>query len=71
MRRAQASIFTIVFIVIVFVIILAVALAPFITTTTSMAVSYGSMSGIEAFILDNLLLWVILIFIIWVLWATR
>lgn len=70
-RKGQASIFTIVFIIIVFVIILALALAPFITTTTSIAVTNGSLTGLEAFLIDNFILWVILIFIIWVLWATR
>lgn len=70
-RRAQLSMFSIVFIIIVFVIILAVALAPMISTTTHTATAASNLTGLEAFLIDNLLLWVILIFIIWVLWATR
>lgn len=71
MNRKAQSIFTIAFIMLVFVIILALALAPIITTTTGIAVTAGSLTGLEAFFMANLLLWVILIFIIWVLWVTR
>jgi len=71
MTRAQVSIFTVVFYIILFVIILAVALAPFITTTTGIATQQGGLTGIEAFLMDNFILWILLIFMIWILWATR
>lgn len=70
-RRGQLSVFSVVFIILIFVIILAIALAPFITTTSEIAISYGSLSGLEAFVIGNMLLWVIIIFIIWILWSTR
>lgn len=70
-NKGQASIFTILFIVLIFIILLALALAPFITTTTSIAIQMGNLTGLEAFLIGNFLLWVIIIFIIWVLWITR
>jgi hypothetical protein len=70
-KRGQASIFTILFIVLIFIILLALALAPFITTTSAIAVQLGGLTGLEAFMIGNLLLWVIIIFIIWILWVTR
>lgn len=70
-NRGQASIFTILFIVLIFIILLALALAPFITTTSSIAVQLGGLNGLEAFLIGNMLLWIIIIFIIWVLWVTR
>ena len=70
-KKAQLSIFSIIFIIIVFVIILAVALSPFITTVSSIAVSAGGLTGLEAFLIANLLLWVIIIFMIWVLWVSQ
>lgn len=70
-NKKGQSIFTIAFIMLIFVIILALALAPFITTTTQIAVQQGALTGLEAFFMANLLLWVIVIFIIWVLWVTR
>jgi len=69
--RGQASIFTVVTIIILFVILLGLALAPIISTTSSVAVSVSGLTGLEAFMISNLLLWVILIFIIWAIWVTR
>ncbi len=71
LQQGGYSIFTVIFIVIVFIIVFGVALAPFITTTTGIATELGGLTGLEAFFMDNFLLWIILIFIIWVLWVTR
>lgn len=65
------SIFTVLFIVLIFILIMALALAPFITTVSGIAINLGGLTGLEAFMIGNLLLWIIIIFIIWVLWSTR
>jgi hypothetical protein len=69
--KAQMSPFTVVFLAIIFILILSVGLAPFITTVTGIALSTSGVGGIEGFFIANLLLWVILAFIIWILWALQ
>lgn len=69
--KAQLSPFTILFIALIFIIILAVGLAPIVSTTTTVALQTSGVSGIEGFIINNMLLWIIIAFIIWILWATQ
>jgi hypothetical protein len=69
--KGQLSIFSIVFIIIIFAIILGLGLAPVVNLFTNLSISLGGLTGLEAFLIGNLLLWIIVIFIIWALWSTR
>lgn len=71
MNKKGQSIFTIIFIIIVFVILLGLGIAPIVNFMSGLAVSLGGLTGLEAFIIANLLLWIIIAFIIWAIWSTR
>lgn len=72
-KKAQVgmSIFTILFIILIFIIVFSGALAPFIQTLVPIAINNGSLTGIEAFLVANLGLWVLLVFVVAIMWWTR
>lgn len=70
-NHGQVLMFRVLFISIIFVLLLATGLGKFITTVSGLAVSTAGLTGIEAFFLDNLLLWILFAFTIWILWVTQ
>ena len=38
---------------------------------SQIAVHSGGLTGVEAFIVDNMIVWVILAFIIWIIWMSQ
>lgn len=70
-NRAQMNIFYVFFTVIIFFLIMGAGFGKMINTTLGIAVNDNHITGIEGFVIDNLLLFIILIFILWILWATQ
>jgi pheromone shutdown protein TraB len=70
-NKAQTTIFTMLFWIIIFVLLLGAGFGYFIMQMTGLALSFGSLSGIEAFLVATLPLFIILAFIIAVIWWSR
>lgn len=64
-RKGQSSgIFSIVFWIVIFLLLLGSGLGLFIINMSGLAITMGSLSGFEAFMIGNLILWIIIAFII-------
>jgi hypothetical protein len=70
-KHAQTSPFLLVFWVILFFLLMGAGLGYFVTQTVGVAFSFGSLTGVEAFIIANLVLWFVLAFIMAVMWWSR
>lgn len=73
-NKAQMSPFTIVVVVLIFFLVLGAGLGKIVNDLVGISNDYSTQagaSGIELFLLNNLLLWIVLVFIIAVLWWSR
>lgn len=70
-KTAQVSIFTLIFYAIIFIILLAGGLGYVINVMVGVAINNGSLTGLEAFMIANLILWFIIAFIIALFWWSR
>ena len=70
MALGQTSIFTVIFWIIIFFIVGLVALFPILSAGSSIVIAIGNLSGIEAFLIANLILWSTFAFIILILQST-
>lgn len=70
-KKAQVNIFTMIFIIVIFFLLLAGGLGYIVNTMVGVAMTTPELTGIEAFFINNLMLWFILGFVIWVLWSMR
>lgn len=67
-----SSIFSVIFWIIIFFSVFALGLNVIVGTGISVAfLTTPLLTGLEAFTIFNLMLWIILAFIMWVLWITR
>lgn len=69
-RRGQVNIFNVIFVAIIFVCMMALGVGKMINTMIGIGVDAGGVTGIEAFFLNNFVLWILLIFILWFMIAT-
>lgn len=69
-KRGQ-TIFTTIFYIIIFVLLIGGGLGYFVITLSGIALDSSGISGVEAFFIANLILWIILAFILAVMWWTR
>jgi hypothetical protein len=65
------NIFQVTFWVIFFFLLMGAGFGYFIQTGVSTSMSFGNISGLEAFILANLVLWIVLGFIVAIIWWSR
>ena len=70
-KKSQSNPFVIVLFIILFILIMGAGLGSFINTSLGVAMGLSNLTGFEAFLLGNLMLWFVLIFIIAVLWWSR
>ena len=68
--KGQATPFGTIIVIIVFLIIFSLALAPIVGTMMGVAVTMSGMSGLEAFLYDNFVLIILIIFVIAIFWWT-
>jgi hypothetical protein len=71
MNKKGQSVFTVVFLIIIFFLIMAAGLGTFVTTMVGISIDTGGLTGLEAFLVGNLLLFILLAFIIAVMWWSR
>ena len=64
------NIFNVIFTAIIFVAMMALGLGTMINTMIGIGVAGGNVTGIEAFFLNNFILWIIFAFIIWFMIAS-
>lgn len=69
--QGNVGIFTVVFIAIIFLLVMAAGLGKFVLDFSNLAVVLGGLSGLEAFFVANLLLWVFIAFVLAVLYWSR
>ena len=70
-KKSQSNPFVIVLFIILYILIMGAGLGSFINTSLGVAMGLSNLTGFEAFLLGNLMLWFVLIFIIAVLWWSR
>ena len=67
-----SSIFHVIFWIVIFFCIFALGLNVIVGTGISIAfLTTPRLSGLEAFTIYNLMLWIIVAFILWILWITK
>lgn len=60
-----SNIFNILFVAIIFIIMMALGVGEMINEMIGIGVRTGNVTGVEAFFLNNMVLWIVLIFILW------
>jgi len=69
-RNGQVNIFQVLFTAIIFICMMALGVGKMINQMIGIGVTAGDVTGIEAFFLNNMVLWILLIFILWFMIAT-
>ena len=59
------------FYIVIFFLVVGAGLGYMVMTTSGMAVTMGNLTGIEGFIVNNLMLIFILVFVVAIIWYTR
>lgn len=67
--RYGVNIFSIIFVAIIFIAMMALGFGTMINEMIGIGVAAGHVTGLEAFLLDNFVLWIMLIFILWLMIA--
>jgi hypothetical protein len=70
-NKKGQTVFTVVFWIIIFFLVMAAGLGTFITIMVGMSIDLGGLTGLEAFLVGNLLLFILLAFILAVMWWSR
>lgn len=66
-RSGQVNIFNLLFVAIIFLCMMFLGVGKMINTMVGIGVTAGGVTGIEAFFLNNFVLWIMLIFILWMM----
>ena len=69
-RSGQLNIFNVLFVGLIFIIMMALGLGKMINSMIGIGVVAGNVTGIEAFFLNNFVLWILFAFILWFMIAT-
>lgn len=69
-NSGQVNIFNVLFMALIFICMMALGVGKMINTMIGIGVVAGGVTGIEAFFLNNMVLWILLIFILWFMIAT-
>jgi hypothetical protein len=69
-KRGQVNIFNVIFVAIIFISMMALGVGKMINTMIGIGVVAGNVTGIEAFFLNNFVLWILFAFILWLMIAT-
>lgn len=69
-RLGQVNIFNVLFVAIIFVCMMALGVGKMINTMIGIGVVAGGVTGIEAFFLNNFVLWILLAFVLWFMITT-
>ena len=68
--KGQVNIFNVLFVAIIFISMMALGVGKMINTMIGIGVVAGGVTGIEAFFLNNFVLWILFAFILWFMIAT-
>jgi hypothetical protein len=68
--RGQLNIFNVLFVALIFICMMALGVGKMINTMIGIGVVAGGVTGIEAFFLNNFVLWILFAFILWFMIAT-
>lgn len=68
--KGQVNIFNVLFVAIIFVCMMALGVGKMINTMIGIGVVAGGVTGIEAFFLNNFVLWIMFAFVLWFMIAT-
>jgi hypothetical protein len=68
-RSGQVNIFNVLFVALIFICMMALGVGKMINTMIGIGVTAGGVTGIEAFFLNNMVLWIVFIFILWLMIA--
>lgn len=63
--RGQVNIFYVLFTALIFICMMALGVGKMINTMIGIGVNAGNVTGLEGFLLNNFVLWILLIFILW------
>ena len=69
-NRGQVNIFNVLFVAMIFIGMMALGLGKLVNSMIGIGVTAGNVVGIEAFFLNNFILWILLAFILWFMIAT-